>query len=315
MSRKDSTTGRWEEVACPVCSPDAGSEPYITCSDRLREPQLRSYQLMRCTGCGLVYLSPRLSSTAVGEFYQDEGYDPFLSLSSQRSLLEHAYSLLRSWTLKWKKRLIGRLISKDAHILDIGCSTGEFLATLAHDYRVEGVEPEPNAARWARERFGLNVHTGSVEEAPLGLDTFDLVTLWHVLEHVPSPSRELDLINRMLTSEGRLLVALPNVRSLDARMYGPYWVALDAPRHLWHFSQPQLELLARKSGFELDESGMLPLDAFYNSLYSELILKQAKGNVQFILAPIRLTFSVISSLIWGALSGQHSSKYYIFRKL
>jgi len=307
--------GHWEEVTCPVCSPNAESVPYITCSDRLREPQLRNYQLLRCTGCGLIYLSPRPTSTAIGEFYQDKGYDPFLSLGTPRNLRERTYSSLRGWTLKWKKRLIKRLAAKGAHILDIGCGTGEFLAALAQDYHVEGIEPEPNAARWAQERFGLKVHTGSIENAAFDTEKFDLVTLWHVLEHVPSPSRDLDFINRILTNEGRLLIALPNIRSLDARIYGPYWVALDAPRHLWHFSKPSLELLARKSGFKLTKSGMLPLDTFYNSLYSEIILKQAKGNMQLIPAPVRLTFSIISSLIWGVLSGQHSGKYYIFRKL
>jgi len=306
--------GRWEEATCPICPSGIESVPFLTCSDRLREPQLRNYQLLRCTGCGLIYLSPRPVSSTAGEFYRDEGYDPFLSVHAPRGLLDRIYAILRRGTLKWKKRLIDRRTGARARILDIGCGTGEFLAILGKDYRVEGIEPAPEAARWARERLGLKVHTGSLDDVEFSRDRFDMITLWHVLEHLPEPSRELEKIHRLLADDGRLLIALPNIRSLDSRIYRSHWVALDAPRHLWHFSKPQLELLMHKSGFEITESGMLPLDTFYNSLYSEINLKQAGGNLQLILSPVRLTITTAASLVWGAVSGQHSGMYYILRK-
>ncbi len=250
----------------------------------------------------------------MSKFYQEDGYDPFLSLQSQRRLLDRIYELARKRTLTWKKRLVGRLVQTGSRILDIGCGTGEFPAILSRDYAVEGIEPEPSAARWARERFGLKVHTGDVDSFSAETGKFDLITLWHVLEHVPNPSDALESISHLLDPEGTILIALPNIRSFDARIYGPWWVALDAPRHLWHFSGRQLELILHKSGFKLIKSGMMPLDTFYNSFHSELILKKAKGVSQILLLPVRLTFTIIASLLWGFLSGQHSGMYYIFKR-
>ncbi|MDP8238509.1 MAG: class I SAM-dependent methyltransferase [Candidatus Hatepunaea meridiana] len=283
---------------------------------------------MKCAGCGLVFLNPRPAMDQVGEFYQNQDYDPFLSLQSSKGILDHIYSLARKQTLIWKKRLVDRVIrsvklsdetkssnSKDS-ILDIGCGTGEFLSALSGDYSVEGIEPEPKAAQWARQQFGLEVHTGNLAStAALNADKYALITLWHALEHVPEPLNDLEIIQRLLLPNGLLLIALPNIRSFDAKIYRSCWIALDAPRHFWHFSKSQLELLTRKSGFKLIKSGMLPLDTIYNSLYSEMLCKTIKGNRQIALTPFRLTISVLSSLVWGVLSGQHSGIYYIFRKL
>ncbi len=234
--------------------------------------------------------------------------------SATGGLLDKIYESARKRTLTWKKRLVGRLIPPGSRILDIGCGTGEFPAVLSQDYIVEGIEPEPRAARWACERFGLKVHTGDLDSVNIEAGGFRLVTLWHVLEHMPNPTGALESINRLLDPEGTVLIALPNIRSLDARLYGPWWVALDAPRHLWHFSAPQLELILQKYGFKLIKSGMMPLDTFYNSLHSELVLKKAKGVLQILLLPVRLTFTIITSLFWGLVSGHHSGKYYIFKK-
>jgi len=280
----------------------------------LREPQLRNNHLVKCKGCELVYLNPRPTGDNAAEFYREEGYDPFLSLHTQQGLLDRAYVLARRQTLRWKKRLVGKLVASGARILDVGCGTGEFLSYLTTNFNVEGIEPEPEAARWARERFGLKVHTGNLDDAPLDTGHYDLITLWHVLEHVPDPSQVLDTIFRLLKPDGSLLIALPNICSLDARIYGSCWVALDTPRHLYHFSKPQAEMLVQKSGFKPVGSGMMPLDTFYNSLYSEIVCRDMKGIHQFLLAPLRLTCAISASLLWGAATGQHSGKFYIFDK-
>ena len=309
------TSGHWDNVSCPICPADTRSIPYLTCCDRLREPRFRNYHLVSCLRCGLIFLNPRPTAGDASEFYQEDGYDPFLSLQSPRRLLDRIYELARKRTLAWKKRLVGRLVPPGSRILDIGCGTGEFPAVCQlSDYIVEGIEPEPGAARWARERFGLKVHTGDLDSVSAEAGRFRLVTLWHVLEHMPNPTGALESISHLLDPEGAILIALPNIRSLDARIYGPWWVALDAPRHLWHFSGHQLELILQKSGFKLIRSGMLPLDTFYNSLHSELILKKAKGVLQILLLPFRLTFTIITSLLWGFVSGHHSGMYYIFRR-
>ena len=273
-----------------------------------------NYSLSRCAGCGLVFLNPRPALEHSGVHHREDGYDPFLSLRQSRGLLDTAYVRLRNWTLKWKKRLARRITADHGKVLDIGCGTGEFLKVLMQDYQVEGIEPEPQAAQWARERFGLKVHTGYLADIPLEDGKYDLVTLWHVLEHIPDPAGELNRIHRLLSNPGKLLVALPNIRSLDARIYGSCWIAIDAPRHLWHFTHNPLILLAAKCGFSLVQSGMLPLDTFYNTLYSELLCREIKGAGSLLLAPLRLPLATALSLLVGAVSGQHSGIYYIFRK-
>jgi len=308
------TAGHWAEVACPICPPGTGNTPFLVCSDRLREPQLRNYHLVRCSGCKLIYLNPRPISDEAEIFYRDEGYDPFISLETPRGLFENSYRLARRLTTTWKRRLVSRYVRPGGRILDVGCGTGEFLTALKEDYRCEGVEPEPRAARWARERLGLTVFTGALSAASLQSGSYDLVTMWHVLEHLPDPALELTEIHRLLTGSGRLLIALPNIRSLDAAVYGPCWVALDAPRHLWHFSHPQLEQLAHQTGFRLSATGMLSLDTFYNVILSEKLCFNMRGHGQFILTPFRMTAAAVGSLLWGALSGQHSGRYFIFRK-
>ena len=309
------TAGRWEEVSCPICPPGTGSDPNLTCSDRLDEPQRRIYRLVRCKGCGLIYLNPRPAPVEAGEFYRNEGYDPFISLRAPRGLFEKSYRLARRLTTTWKRRLVGRRVSRGGRILDVGCSTGEFIARLAKDYRCEGVEPEPEAAQWARERLGLKVYTGELSDAHLKTGSYDLVTLWHVLEHLPDPAGVLTEIHRLLAESGHLLIALPNIRSLDAVIYGASWVALDAPRHLWHFSPSQLKRLARQTGFRLTTSGMLPFDTFYNVYLSEKLCLDIHGWSQPIISPFRMTAAALGSLIWGGLTGLHSGKFYIFEKL
>lgn len=275
----------------------------------------RKYKLERCTGCGLIFLNPRPKEQTTGDFYREEGYDPFVSISAPKNLYQRVYIFARRQVLIWKQRLIGSILPHDARILDIGCGTGEFLGALSDKYIIEGIEPEPKAAQWASERFGFKVYTGDLGNALPDLGQYDLVTLWHVLEHMPDPVRELDRIYQLLSKNGWLLIALPNIGSLDARIYGSCWVALDAPRHLWHFSKSQLKLLTQRSEFKMIRSGMLPLDTFYNSLQSEIICQKIKGNTQLILAPFRLIAAVLGSLIWGAINGQHSGMYYLFKKI
>ena len=273
-----------------------------------------NYHLVECPGCGFIYLSPRPPSERIDEYYQDPGYDPFLSIQEPQRFLERLYELARRFTLTWKKRIVRQLVPYGVDILDVGCGTGEFLAVLQPDFNVEGIEPEPRAAQWARERFGFKVHTGNPESADLPAGKFRLISLWHVLEHVPEPVSTLRLLTNALAEKGRILIAAPNIRSVDAKIYGSSWVAIDAPRHLWHFSKPQLEHLALKSGLKLTGSGMLPLDTFYNVLHSELLCRQIKGASQVVLMPFRMTIALLASLTWGLFSGQHSGRYYIFDK-
>lgn len=307
----------WEDVVCPACPKGTETSLWYECGDRFREPALKNYRVVRCSGCGLGYLSPRLSTEATHAAHREEGYDPFLSLQQPQSIFDRAYSVARRFTLSWKSRLIRKLVEPDARIVDGGCGTGEFLESLKDTYRVSGYEPEPNAARWARERLGLDVFSGSLAEClserkiPEG--SVDLMTLWHVLEHVSDPRQELLRLRSLLNSTGKLLVAVPNIASLDARIYGSAWAPLDAPRHLWHFTPSSLVNLAKITGFKLQFQGGLPLDPFYNAMLSEQLLCRISPE-QRLFSFLRLPAAVAGSIGYGVLTGNHSSVYYVFDK-
>lgn len=246
--------------------------------------------------------------------YNVYGYDPFQSLESPTSFFDRIYRIARDFTLKWKKELVERLVPHGSKILDGGCGTGEFINHLRDDYEVEGFEPEGKVAEWAQQEFQLTIHAGDSTTLPKNMEKFELITLWHVLEHVSDPVEELNHLRAKLKPNGKFLIAVPNITSADSMIYGSNWVALDAPRHLWHFSKKQIALLADKTGFKLVKIGMLPLDVYYNSLLSEKNCYANKGGIQLLLAPFRWSFVVIISLIYGGFTGRHSSNYYVLEK-
>jgi len=235
-----------------------------------------------------------------------------LTLSTPKTLTERLYARARKWTLDWKLHLVQQLVPNSGSILDLGCGTGEFLSALMPFYTVEGIEPEARAAQFAAQHFGMNVHAGTLKDIAVNSAPFDLITLWHVLEHIPDPVEAVRKLQTLLKPGGKLLIALPNVGSLDARWYGADWVALDAPRHLWHFTPQTLKSLLEGNGFHPVIQKMLPLDTFYNSLMSEGLILRRGGRLQYVALPFRAALYVTASLLNGALTGSHSGMVYIF---
>jgi len=127
----------------------------------------------------------------------------------------------------------------------------------AHGWKVQGVEISLQAAAIAREKYGLRVFTGPLAAFSAPAAAFDIVTLWDVLEHVPSPRADLLRIHRLLSSEGCLIFSIPNLRSFDARLFGRWWIGWDAPRHLYLFPEPALKRLLAQTGFEIEEQRCL----------------------------------------------------------
>jgi len=304
--------GEWEEVSCPLCPADTGVRLYLSCGDRLVEPGLRNYNLVVCSGCGLIYLSPRPALELAPLHHKQDGYDPFLSFSSPRNLMERTYIIARRLTCAWKRRLMLRFLPPGGSVLDVGCGSGEFLNSIKHIYRVEGIEPEPDAVEFARRKLGLSVQAGILGEVALAADSHNFVTMWHALEHIPQPLEALEIVHSLLKPEGLLLIAVPNIRSFDAEYYAADWAPLDAPRHLWHFQPDSLTAVAQRAGFNRIGSGALPLDPFYNILLSEKSKLRSGSSVW--LAPFRISIALTGSLSRGLLRGDHSSIYQVFQK-
>jgi SAM-dependent methyltransferase len=162
--------------------------------------------------------------------------------------------------------------ARKGNLLDVGAGTGHFAHYMqSHGWQVLALEPDPSARKVASEKLGLEIKPleALAQQPP---DTYDVITLWHVLEHVYDLPGYMDHFRSLLKPNGVLIIAVPNHTSRDARQYGSNWAAFDVPRHLWHFSPGAMEKLMTRHQFELLKKIPMPLDAFYVSMLSEKYL-------------------------------------------
>lgn len=204
------------------------------------------FTLVRCRHCGLIYQNPRVTAPELSAYYPDE-YLPYRE--EPTSLVErfnaaHALNRRCSQLMKHHPQ-VGTL-------LDVGCATGHFLnAMQERGWRVSGVELNGYAADYARKTFDLEIFTGTLAEAVFPESSFDVVTMWDVLEHVPDPKETLAEIARILKPGGLLALSLPNPQSVEARVFGDSWIGWDRPRHLFLFTPPVLRQYLSQSHLEL----------------------------------------------------------------
>jgi 2-polyprenyl-3-methyl-5-hydroxy-6-metoxy-1,4-benzoquinol methylase len=193
------------------------------------------------------------------------------------------------------KFICKQLNKKTGTILDIGCGTGYFLNEAKRKgWKTFGIEKNGQARNTATEYFNLFIKP-EAHIYKFSHESFDVITLWHALEHLENLNDIMEKIHKLLLPEGIAVIAAPNCNSYDAKYYKTYWAGYDVPRHLWHFTSKTMELLAEKFKFDIVHKKTMPLDAFYVSLLSE---KYRKTNILIasIKAMITGTVSVIKSL-------------------
>lgn len=259
----------FETIACPACDcPEFAAQ--FNVGDRFNTVPDQLFHIVRCSRCHLLYLNPRPDEASIAAFYASSDYDPFISSRERGGVFEKLYRSARQLSVMRKASRVVKGLPPGARTLDVGCATGEFMLELRRrDFQPSGVEPDPGAARFAREQKGLQVWTGTIEEVPSAAGPFDLITFWHVLEHVHRLRRTLAIVYDLLSERGKLALAVPNPQSLDARQYGADWVAWDAPRHLYHFEPAVMLELLERAGFRAERVGAVAFDAFYHTLLSE----------------------------------------------
>jgi 2-polyprenyl-3-methyl-5-hydroxy-6-metoxy-1,4-benzoquinol methylase len=236
-----------EYVSCNLCGAD---RPLSFATTRDHQHWLPgSFTLVQCGRCGLVYLNPRPAGAELAAYYPDD-YDLYATPNGR-----HASCLARlnlRYSMAKRCGLVERAAPARGRALDVGCATGRFLdAMRRRGWETYGVELIEYAATRARERLGLDVHTGPLREASYPSAWFDAVTMWDVLEHVPDPLGELREIQRILKPGGVVVLRVPDVSSPEARFFGSYWIGLDAPRHLYVFSPTTLAAMLARAGLEL----------------------------------------------------------------
>lgn len=232
---------------CPICSSHDTLFRFEKRDTDLRTESL--YSLYECVSCSIGFVDPQPSADVMASLYEDE----FFSKKKRTGVLSTVFGWLENGLFRRRVRLIGRLVAPHCKsVLDVGCGNGKFLRamrTAGHD--VVGIEPSPAGAARAREDHGLDVHCGSVLEIDFGDRRFDLITLWHVLEHVDDPVAYLRHLARWLTPGGRILAAVPNFGGAEAGIYKERWAFLDIPRHLFHFSRRGLRGVAQRAGLHV----------------------------------------------------------------
>jgi 2-polyprenyl-3-methyl-5-hydroxy-6-metoxy-1,4-benzoquinol methylase len=263
-----------EIASCPVCA-GRNQRFYREVYDRFSADPPERFILQECADCSMIYLSPRPLEGDSERYYRHKDYLPFSSAAGGGSLTETVYRNMRLLNLTWKKRLMRRVVggvyrSNRLRLLDVGCGTGEFCGMMKRTgWHAEGLERDENASVWARKEWGIPVHTGPVTSLPANMTRYDVITMWHVLEHLYEPGKAIDILRQRLAPGGTLIIALPNIAGIDARFYRRHWIALDVPRHVNHFSWRSLLRLMDGHGFRVRFSRQLPLDAFFNTLMSE----------------------------------------------
>lgn len=249
--------------------------------------------------------SPQPKEDKLSEYYQSEDY--ISHTDTRRNLLEQVYHIVRRHALKKKLNLINSFASSEKKLLDVGCGTGDFLkAAKDNNWSVLGIEPNPEARKIANTKTNNSVYD-ITQLLELEANSFDVITLWHVLEHLPKLEQHLQIFNRLLKPNGHLVIAVPNYKSYDAEYYKSFWAAYDVPRHLWHFSQKGIKQLVEGFGFISQKTLPMVFDAFYVSLLSEKYKKR-------IMNPFMAFWVGLWSNLKAKQSGEYSSLIYTFKK-
>ncbi|WP_347159889.1 class I SAM-dependent methyltransferase [Pontibacter chitinilyticus] len=272
---------------CPVCG-KSEFKNFLVVTDNAVSKE--SFVIVECENCGFKFTNPRPDAASIGTYYESEEY---ISHSNTKSgIINRAYHVVRSITTKQKVDLINRYAASKGTILDYGCGTGVFLAACKKDgWEVRGVEPNEKARQIASTETGEIIAT-SLQD--IQGEKYDVITLWHVLEHVHQLNETIDDLIDCLQEDGTLIIAVPNADSHDAQQYKENWAAYDVPRHLYHFTQQTMKRFLKKHRMKLEEVLPMKFDAYYVSLLSE---KQKEGKA-----------SMLTSVVNGYKSNSHAEK-------
>jgi 2-polyprenyl-3-methyl-5-hydroxy-6-metoxy-1,4-benzoquinol methylase len=226
-------------TGCGLCGSTSGRELYIT-RDRLGKSDAH-FSIVQCSGCGVLRTLPEMSETELGRFYPDDYWG--MPEPTEQWVYSSQYE---------KTQFVTRCGLSGGRVLDVGCGAGFFLRALGRSkWDRYGIETSAAASRLAESHIGTgHVVTGTLIGSSWPDSRFDMVTFWSALEHTNEPRMNLQKARRLLRKDGTLIVQLPNAASYQARLFDGDWVALDAPRHRYHFTFPVLERLLSETGFE-----------------------------------------------------------------
>lgn len=261
-----------------------------------------SFELLYNLDLDLAFTHPQPNADILPRYYDSPDY--ISHTDSKRSLFEKIYQIVKNRALKNKLKLINSEAEK-GHVLDIGAGTGDFLSLLkTNGWHITGIEPNDKAKKIAISK-GITF-ASSTEK--LQTHSFDVITMWHVLEHVPDVQNQISELKRIVKPGGTIFVAVPNFNSFDAHYYGNFWAAYDVPRHLWHFSKTAIDKLFKVQDLKVVKVLPMKFDSFYVSLLSE---KYKTGKMNF----IKAFFIGLKSNRYGKRNLEYSSHIYVIKNV
>lgn len=286
---------------CPVCGSIKLQKAFKTHDYFLSQEE---FNICVCKKCGFHFTNPRPTAEALAPYYKS---DKYLSHShANQGILGGLYQQIRKYTLRKKYELVSSIKDGES-ILDIGCATGQFLNEFKkRGWHCIGIEPDKEASEFAHKTYDLKVFDEEKLDT-LEAQSFDVISMWHVLEHVSDLSKRMEDLRRLIKDNGSLFIALPNLDSWDAHYYQKYWAGLDVPRHLYHFKKENVELLFNKYGFTMHKMFPMKFDAYYVSLLSE----QYKKNPFYLFSAFFIGW--YSNLKARKKTPNHSSILYVLK--
>ena len=270
---------------------------HLTCKDHLVSGE--EFQLQKRSDFEILETIPKPENLSA--YYESENY--ISHTDSSKTLTDKIYQAVKNFMLLQKLKWINK-VAKGNNLLDIGAGTGDFLQTAKRKkWNVEGIEPNAQARKLAAEKgIKLQQELSYFEDS-----SFDVISMWHVLEHVPNFDFQVKELYRLLKPNGVAVIAVPNFKSFDADYYKEFWAAYDVPRHLWHFSQDGITGLFKRHNFEKLKTKPLVFDSFYVSLLSEKN-KTGKSNM------IKAFKTGLESNLRAQSTSEYSSLVYFFKK-
>lgn len=288
-------------VTCQVCT-SIRYKQYLEIKDHSVTKE--HFKILQCEICQLLQTDP--VPKKLDRYYASNQY--ISHADNPDTFIDHVYFKAREYALAWKEKLISKNNPVAQTLLDYGCGTGAFLKYCEDKkWNVMGVEPFQQAHSIAQKN--LKAFVGPDIES-IDQTNFEVITLWHVLEHLTDLNGTLHLLKEKLSENGTMFIAVPNYKSKDAKYYSTFWAAYDVPRHLWHFSQTTMQELTRKHGLKVESVLPMKLDAYYVSMLSEKYKRNNNTTISGLLSAILNGFR---SNLDAKKTGEYSSLIYVIR--
>ncbi len=287
---------QFEQISCTLCSSREHVKLFEATDLRLGTSQ-EAFSIVQCTHCGLVFNNPRPLAESMACFYPEQFFqDKMNPLETVFLKSNHVFTIR---AIREQKPL--------GTLLDVGCGTGRFMTEMRKcGYQVYGLDPSPKACAIAASSHGERVLNREIFDSGFPDHFFDIITLWHVFEHLMDPPTVLAEIHRLLKPDGMLVVEVPNFGSLESRIFGPYWLHLDAPRHLYHFTAETLSQLLTGQGFTITrlQKGFVSTTPLSTLKSFRNYLAHCGNRLAFVLyGPVVVLAVTFRFLSWMAVDG------------